>query len=330
MRIPQTHLQKTKAYLHFAQAFVIFITGCLALAVLTKSGGIGGEVGYMFGLCFLSLPALIYQVMVPSWSRAWRFANAYAYAALDLLFTILWFAAFVAVAAWNSAGIKKGEKEDSTSDTTSTSSGTCATFAYGSATKCDVSKASVGFAVIVCLLFAVTSVFSIQAVIVYRRTGVMPNGSTKKAHGRAELLEVEDPSKDAWSTNIDEDEEAAQHHPDPFGDHNNASALTMPTAYGQVAQHSSDDDASHGLLNTDQQGHGRRNTSHDENADGLAHPGRQLSFGSSASSLHAAAAPAYDERLPPSALSPTGGFEHSAGDMGRVEFPEGRYNADFR
>ncbi|KAK5121911.1 hypothetical protein LTR85_004483 [Meristemomyces frigidus] len=318
MRIPQTNLQKIKAGVHFAQAGLVFITACLALAVLTKSGGVGGEVGYLFGLCFLSIPALIYLVMVPMWTRAWRFANVYAYASLDVLFTILWFAAFCAVAAWNSAGIRKGEKEESSNDK---KTGSCSAFGYGSASKCEVSKASVGFAVIICLLFGVTSAISIQGVMKYRRTGIMPNGNTK-SHGQAEQLNVEDPNKDAWSTNIDEDDEAG--HGNPFGDHNNASSLTMPTAYGQVAQQDNDD-AAYGLLHTDQQGY--RNTSHDETADELPHPGRQMSYGSSAASLHAETLPVYDETLAPSALSPTGGYEQSPG--GRVGFPEGRLKMEF-
>jgi len=65
MRIPQTYIQHSKAGVHFAQAFCIFITGCLALAVLTKDGGTGGATGYMFGLVclpdinveFVSFPA---------------------------------------------------------------------------------------------------------------------------------------------------------------------------------------------------------------------------------------------------------------------------------
>jgi hypothetical protein len=50
MRIPQTYIQKAKAGLHFAQAIFIFIGGCLALAVLTKDGGTGGQVGFYFAL----------------------------------------------------------------------------------------------------------------------------------------------------------------------------------------------------------------------------------------------------------------------------------------
>ncbi|KAI7496846.1 hypothetical protein KC367_g6368 [Hortaea werneckii] len=119
MRIPQNYIQKVKAGIHGLQAFCIFIAGCLSLAVFTKSGGIDGSTGYMFALCFVSIIPLIYLIMVPMWSRAWRFANVYAYASLDVLCSILWLAAFSAVATWNKKGIEKGkneEKDDSDSD----------------------------------------------------------------------------------------------------------------------------------------------------------------------------------------------------------------------
>lgn len=37
--------------------------------------------------CFLSVPAIIYLVMVPMWSRTKKFANAYAFLAVDVLYT---------------------------------------------------------------------------------------------------------------------------------------------------------------------------------------------------------------------------------------------------
>ena len=93
--------------MHIAQALIIFIAGCLAVVILTKDGRTDGRIGWYFGLvrkrppfnhnkiekvlnktqCFLSIPAIIYQIMVPMWSRAWRLQNTYAYAAVDVLFT---------------------------------------------------------------------------------------------------------------------------------------------------------------------------------------------------------------------------------------------------
>lgn len=258
------------------------------------------------------------------WSRAWRFANAYAYAVLDILFSILWLAAFSAVAAWNNQGVEKGSKDSDNKDNNdkpSNKSGTCSSFAYGSASKCEVSKASVGFGVMICLLFVVTSAISVHAVVRYRKTGVMPDGSNNK-HGPVEQLAPEDANKDPWSTNIHEpdDDDDERRPSNPFGDHNNASSNTM-NAYGQMSQQ--DEEASHGLLNVGKLSR-RHSVPGGEEED--PHPGRQLSYGSSVQMPEAPSV--YDESLAPSALSPTAAYEQGMG--ARLSFPEGNYRADFR
>lgn len=78
--------------------------------------------------------------MVPQWSRAQRFANAYAFLAVDALYTILWFAAIIAVAMWNRHGIIEGAKDAKVPD----DQRNCTTFKYGSESKCSVSKSAVG------------------------------------------------------------------------------------------------------------------------------------------------------------------------------------------
>jgi hypothetical protein len=84
--------------------------------------------------------------MVPAWTRAQRFANAYAFLAVDALYTILWFAAFIAVAMWNSSGIKEGAVDKKIPDGEPRN---CTTFKWGSESKCNVSKSSVGVGVMV-------------------------------------------------------------------------------------------------------------------------------------------------------------------------------------
>jgi hypothetical protein len=95
------------------------------------------------GQCWICLPVLIYQSMVPAWSRATKLQSPYAYAALDGLFTILWFSAFIAVASWNSQGVKAGESKGTDP------SGGCSSFEFGSETKCRLSETTVGFGVII-------------------------------------------------------------------------------------------------------------------------------------------------------------------------------------
>ena len=83
--------------------------------------------------------------MTPMWTRTVRFANAYAFAALDLLFTIFWLSALISVAMYNSSGIKQGAKDKNLDE----GDGSCATFAYGSEGMCKLSKASVVFGVFI-------------------------------------------------------------------------------------------------------------------------------------------------------------------------------------
>lgn len=72
-----------------------------------------------------------------------------------MLFTILWFAAFVAVAAWTNSGIRNGEKDDKNKEKKLTG---CAAFAYGVEGKCKLSKATIGLGVLIlCVPFFIIS-----------------------------------------------------------------------------------------------------------------------------------------------------------------------------
>ena len=57
----------------------------------------------------------------------------------------MWFAAFVAVATWNSEGIKQGAKDKDLDE----SDGNCTTFAHGPEMKCKLSEATVGIGVVI-------------------------------------------------------------------------------------------------------------------------------------------------------------------------------------
>lgn len=92
--------------------------------------------------CWFTIPALVYLVGVPMWPRARRFGNVYAFATIDGLYAVLWFAAWASVASYVSEGKSLGHKKDSKH------SG-CDAFAYGSPSKCSVSEATVFFGVII-------------------------------------------------------------------------------------------------------------------------------------------------------------------------------------
>jgi translocation protein SEC72 len=104
------------------------------------------------------------------WPRARRFGNVYAFATVDLLYTIFWFSAWICLASYVAQGKSLGKSTDSdssskdsssssssssssknrradktiraTSTTTSSSSGSgCDNWHYGSASKCKLSEA---------------------------------------------------------------------------------------------------------------------------------------------------------------------------------------------
>ncbi|QSS65834.1 hypothetical protein I7I51_06685 [Histoplasma capsulatum] len=102
---------RVKMLLHALQGFVIFLGWALTIAVLTQDGPTDGRTAYCFALCWLTVPALIYLAAVPLWPRTQRFGNAYAFAVIDVLFGILWFASWVAVASYVAAG-KVADKDD--------------------------------------------------------------------------------------------------------------------------------------------------------------------------------------------------------------------------
>ncbi|KAI9673252.1 MAG: hypothetical protein M1829_004317 [Trizodia sp. TS-e1964] len=142
-----SYLQKAKNAAHIFQTLLIFIVWAITIAVLRGDGSTDGRSKWYFAVvgCWLSLPALIYVAMVPAWPRSQKFANAYAFAVIDTLFTIFWFSAFIAVASWNSSGIQEGARALNIDE----NAGNCSTFAYGPQNKCDLSKATVGLGVII-------------------------------------------------------------------------------------------------------------------------------------------------------------------------------------
>ncbi|KAF2128501.1 hypothetical protein P153DRAFT_293347 [Dothidotthia symphoricarpi CBS 119687] len=196
MRIPQSYIQKCKIVAHVFQAVLVFVATCLAIAVMVKDGEVGGATKYFFAICFLSFPAIIYLTMVPAWSRAQRFANAYAFLAVDAIYTILWFCAFIAVALWNSYGINKGGEDKKIAE----GDRNCTTFAYGNEKKCKVSTASVGLGAVICLLFVITTAVSGYYLRQFLREGSMPY---QAAETDAHHISGDSAKDNAWSTEIE-------------------------------------------------------------------------------------------------------------------------------
>ncbi|KAL5360418.1 hypothetical protein BJX96DRAFT_150313 [Aspergillus floccosus] len=176
---PSFNPGRTKNIIHGVQAFIIFLAWALTIAVFTKGGGIDGRSAWYWALCWFSIPGLIYLVAVPIWPRARRFGNVYAFATVDCLYALLWFTAWVCVASYVAQGKAEGKSDNDkdnkdNKDKDSNKSG-CDAWKYGSASKCNISTATVIIGVVIFLLFVLTSFMSIRNVMHFRRTGTLPD-----------------------------------------------------------------------------------------------------------------------------------------------------------
>ncbi|BCR85785.1 uncharacterized protein ACHE_21243S [Aspergillus chevalieri] len=197
---PSVNPGRMKNIIHGCQALLIFLAWALTIAVWTKGDGIDGRTAWYWALCWFSIPGLIYLVAVPIWPRARRFGNVYAFASVDMLYAVLWFAAWVCVASYVAQGKAEGKDSDSdkdkdsnksnkrASDSDSSSKGGCDNWKYGSAAKCKISTATVIFGVVIFLLFVVTAFMSFRNVVHFRRTGTLPDAVSDPsfaAHSKA-------------------------------------------------------------------------------------------------------------------------------------------------
>lgn len=88
------------------------------------------------------------------WPRARRFGNVYAFATVDCLYALLWFTAWVCVASYVAQGKSEGsadddKDQDKNNDNDKNKKSGCDAFKYGSASKCNISTATVIIGVVI-------------------------------------------------------------------------------------------------------------------------------------------------------------------------------------
>ncbi|EGE06549.1 hypothetical protein TEQG_05548 [Trichophyton equinum CBS 127.97] len=192
LSLPDFTNSRTKSIIHGFQAFIIFLAWAMTIAVFTQPGKTDGRTVYYFILCWVSIPGLIYLTAVPMWPRLRKFGNVFAFALIDGLFTLLWFAAWIATATYVGTGVAQGGKDKDNDknkdDKDKGKKSGCDVFAFGSPTKCRLSTGTTILAVFVFIIFIGTTMISLRSVMEYRRTGTMPyDGSdpTFAAHAQA-------------------------------------------------------------------------------------------------------------------------------------------------
>ncbi|PGG98139.1 hypothetical protein AJ79_08962 [Helicocarpus griseus UAMH5409] len=222
MGFPSIQFPRLKMLLHAVQAFVVFLGWALTIAVFTQEGANDGRTAYYFALCWFTVPALVYLAAVPMWPRTRRFGNAYAFAVLDTLFIVLWFAAWVAVASYVAAGKAVGakDKEDDKNknkDENKDKKG-CEAFGFGSAAKCSLSTGTTILGVVIFLLFIATAYMSITNLLEYRRSGTMPyEGSDPTFAAQSKAAFSSNPAHD-FDEDDDHNAEFRSGRPQTIGD----------------------------------------------------------------------------------------------------------------
>ena len=182
------------------------------------------------------MPILVYLVMVPMWSRARRFANVYAFAALDSFSVILWLSAWAAVASYVSAGKGKGDAKGKSG---------CDNFKYGSSGRCKLSETIIVFAVFEMLLFCATAMISFRAVMSFKRTGMMPENLPANGLGGSSKNDFSAQTQNDFSSNMRNDDEDLD---DPGRSGRQEYAYQKPSlddAYAPIRQSDHENDIAH-------------------------------------------------------------------------------------
>jgi len=156
-------------------------------------------------MCFATIPFLIYLASIPMWERTQRFANVFAFLAIDAIFAILWLAAWAALVSWVRAGQAAGAAEMKLPD----GSQNCTTFEtknFGSPEKCNLANHCVAFGVVMFALFIPTAIIS----YLYLRKIMKDPNMTEPWLGKMPYAvagggEAEAAKDPAWSTDMHDD-----------------------------------------------------------------------------------------------------------------------------
>ncbi|KAK4957246.1 hypothetical protein LTR10_005206 [Elasticomyces elasticus] len=271
---------------------------------------------FMLALCCITLPVLMFLTILLAWIRTKHFPNIYVYAAMNVTFAMMWLAATIAVRLCDDQDIrlesKQHPKENIWHGNDSTDQLAC-----GSSSRCIIAEASIDCAVVVLVLFAISSGISVYGVLQARRTGdVQDDGASIEQSPELDARKA-DPcelelGRIAYSSYMLQSSD--ERHSDgirPAGQPRNQ-GIKLPVNVHNMREPQTLNAASN-------------QQALDLNAP--PHPGRPTSFTSRTPSDLSIATPAYDEHLACSALSP-GCYEQSPR---RVNLPMGgHYGEMFR
>jgi len=171
MRLPEANplvLQRATFGFHVLQALMIPITMGVTGASMLQAGSANSSTKYMFAMCWLTIPALIYVTMTPRFQRTKPLANPFAICGFNCVFTFFWFIAPIALGVANTKSQVAGRdaralvEEDFPKDTKPS----CETALFPK--ECSLNSAAVGLGVFMFLFLTATSITAIYVAIYYR------------------------------------------------------------------------------------------------------------------------------------------------------------------
>lgn len=190
-------LQKATLGLHIFQAFWSIVVMGVIVTGMVQEGPASGAAKFMFGMCWLNLPCIIYLTMSPRFERTKMFAHPYWVIGMNTLFSILWFAAFVSVSSYTNRGISKGETLEK--DKKLKDQGGCAVFHAGTGETektCKMNQSAVGLGVIMWFFWLATAGIAGYAAWYYSKHSISPFEDFSTPSN-----EIQETTKDAFSSN---------------------------------------------------------------------------------------------------------------------------------
>ncbi|KAI5790291.1 hypothetical protein EDC01DRAFT_121926 [Geopyxis carbonaria] len=190
-------MKKANLGLHGFQAlWSIVVMGVISASMLAE-GRAGSSAKFMFTMCWLNVPALIYLIMTPRFQRTQMFAHPYWVIGINVFFSVLWFAAFVSLATYTNKGIANGEKKEK--DDKLKKQGGCAVFKAGTGEAekaCQMNKSAIGLGVFMWFLWLGTTAIAGYAAWYYSKHSVSPfEDLSTPSH------DIQETTKDAFSSN---------------------------------------------------------------------------------------------------------------------------------
>ncbi|KAI5854712.1 hypothetical protein BZA05DRAFT_248037 [Tricharina praecox] len=182
----------------FHGVWSIVIMGVIG-ASMTQTGSASGAARFMFAMCWLNIPTLIYLTMSPRFPRTKILAHPYWLMGMNTIYSILWFAAFVSLAVYTNGGISDGESKET--DENKKKAGGCAVFQAGTGETekaCTLNKSSIILGVFMWFVWLATTGIAGYAAWYFKQHTISPFDDYKSPSH-----EIQEATQAAFSSNDD-------------------------------------------------------------------------------------------------------------------------------